>query len=190
MGPPTDAELLAEADTSATAFADLVERHQARLARYATRRLGPDQAADIVNETFAVAYAKRDRYHCDVADAGPWLLGIATNLIRRHARSETRMLRALAEHGVDPAAPEITPRGIDRQVAVALAGLRRQYRDVLFLHAVAGLSHDEIAAALGVPVGTARGWLTRARSQAAAALERQGVTRTARPEPDAKVSES
>lgn len=190
MGPPTDAELLAHADTSTTAFADLVERHQARLARYATRRLGPDQAADIVNETFAVAYAKRDRFDQRVADAGPWLLGIATNLIRRHARSETRMLRALAERGVDPAAPEITPRGMDRQVAAALAGLRRQYRDVLFLHAVAGLSHDEIATALDVPVGTARGWLSRACTQAAAALQQHGITRTAPSEPEPKASES
>ena len=185
----TDGELLRDTSDDVSAFADLVRRHQAVLVRYATRRLGPADAEDIVNETFAIAYARRDRYDATRPDARPWLFGIATNLIRRHARTEARTLRAYAKTGVDPVAPAVASRGIDTAVAGTLAALRPKYRDVLFLHAVAELSHEEIAEAMDIPVGTARGWLSRARVEAAKELESRGVTRQTPPmEPEPTVA--
>ncbi len=171
MAQRTDGELLRVAKDDAAAFAEFVARHQLPLARYATRRLGPTMTDDIVNETFAIAYQRRDRFDPGRGDARVWLFGIATNLIRRHARREAKTLRAYARSGIDPvAAPQTRAPAIDSALAGALAALRPQFRDVLFLHAVAELSHDEIAAAMGIPVGTARGWLSRARVAAAKEL--------------------
>jgi RNA polymerase sigma factor (sigma-70 family) len=52
------------------------------------------------------------------------------------------------------------------RIAGALAALNREHREVLLLHAGAGLSHEEIAAALGIAQGTARSRLSRARAVA------------------------
>ena len=102
MAQRTDVELLSDAHEDHAAFAEFVTRHQLPLARYATRRLGPSMADDIVNETFTVAFLRRERFDPDRGEARVWLLGIATNLIRRHARQEAKTLRAYARSGVDP----------------------------------------------------------------------------------------
>lgn len=168
MSPPTDAQLLAACGAQPEAFRTLVERHHEAIHRYAARRVGASEAEDVVAETFATAYRRRDRYDRGRPSAAPWLYGIATNLIRDRGRSEAARLRAFARTGVDPvataepAAPD--PRGAE--LARALAALRPAHRDVLFLHAVAELSHEEIAEALDVPVGTVKGWLSRARERA------------------------
>ena len=168
MSPPTDATLLATCGERPEAFATLVERHHATLFRYVARRIGAADAEDVIAETFAAAYRARDAYDPARADARPWLFGIATNQLRRRGRDEAQRLAAFARTGVDPVAPGAVPaRDLEgSEVARALAALRPEHRDVLFLHAVAGLSYDEIAVALAVPVGTVKGWLSRARERA------------------------
>lgn len=158
-------------------FAELVARHHTVVHRYAARRLGTELADDIASETFTVAFARRDRFDLGYADARPWLLGIATNLIRRHARDEARGLRAYASTGDDRVAPgaDEGARTMGTAVAAAMQALRPKYRDVLFLHAVVELSHDEIARALAVPVGTVKGRLHRARTIAAKELAARGI---------------
>jgi RNA polymerase sigma factor (sigma-70 family) len=175
MSQPTDAELLASCDAQPRAFAVLVERHHHVLHRYAARRLGAVEADDVVAETFLTAYRRRRDFDPGRADARPWLFGIATNLVRRRARREARMLRAFARTGIDPLASPAEHDGTGAAVAAALAALRKEHRDVLFLHAVCDLSHDEIAEALRVPVGTVKGWLYRARETAARELAERGV---------------
>jgi RNA polymerase sigma-70 factor (ECF subfamily) len=103
-----------------------------------------------------------------------WLYGIATNLVRRRARDEERMLRAYARTGVDPAAPPADELAVfdtrHAQLAGILASLRREHREALLLTAVMGLSAEEAAVALGVPSATLRTWVARARAQATRAL--------------------
>ena len=53
--------------------------------------------------------------------------------------------------------------------------MRREHRDVLLLHAIADLSHEEIAIALNVPLGTVKGWLHRARTTGSRELMTRGV---------------
>jgi RNA polymerase sigma factor (sigma-70 family) len=65
----------------------------------------------------------------------------------------------------------VLPAGADPELASALARLRRDELDVLLLFAWAELSYDEIAAALGVPVGTVRSRLSRARARLRAELD-------------------
>jgi RNA polymerase sigma factor (sigma-70 family) len=154
-------------------FAVLFRRHAVAISRYATRRLGPQLAEDIVAETFLTAFRERSRYDPARTDAMPWLHGIAANLIRRHHRNEVRWLRALARTGCDPIAQSpadlaedrLTADTVGRAVAAALAALSARHREVVLLVAWAELTYDQAAEALGVPAGTVRSRMNRARQQ-------------------------
>jgi RNA polymerase sigma-70 factor (ECF subfamily) len=174
----TDGFIIARSRDEPEQFALLFRRHASGLGRYAARRLGPGPAEDIVAETFLAAFRHRDRYDVTRSDARPWLHGIAGNLIRRHYRDEVRQLRALARTGHDPVAESFTDRSdarlsadaARRAVAAALAALDSDQRDVVLLIAWAGLTYDQVAEALGVPEGTVRSRMNRARTRLRAAL--------------------
>lgn len=159
-------------------FTVLFRRHAPHIQRYVVRRLGQDAADDIVAETFLLAFRQRDSYDQARADARPWLYGIATNLIGRHRRAEIRLYRALARTGADPVMEPFTDRIDDqvsagtasRRLAAGLARLPEELRDTLLLVAWSGLSYEEAATALGVPVGTVRSRMSRARSRLRRAL--------------------
>lgn len=190
---PTDAQLLLDARSAPAAFEQLVARHLDTVYRYVARRLAPTNAEDVVSEVFAIAYAIRGRYDPSRSSALPWLYGIATNLIRRHHRREAELLQAYALSGVHPELPDAPHHDDDLGPALAgaLAAMRREHRDVLLLHALADLTYEEIAVALDVPIGTVRGWLSRARAVATKELAARGILPTsAFPEPEPKVTES
>ena len=191
-----EAEASADADDAAVVqlsrhepdhFSVLFRRHAPYIQRYVVRRLGQDAADDIVAETFLLAFRQRDSYDQTRADARPWLYGIATNLIGRHRRAEIRLYRALARTGADPVMEPFTDRVDDqvsasaasRRLATALARLPEKLRDTLLLVAWGDLSYEEVAAALGVPVGTVRSRVSRARSKLRQAL---GGTNPAAPD--------
>ncbi|HET7015632.1 MAG TPA: RNA polymerase sigma factor [Streptosporangiaceae bacterium] len=174
----SDAEVIARSRREPEWFAVLFRRHVQAITRYVARRLGPDAADDVVAEVFLAAFRQRDRYQPAGPDARSWLFGIATNLIGQHRRAEVRQYRAFARTGIDMVAEPFTDR-IDEQVsagaagrrlAAGLAGLPAPYRDVLLLVAWGDLSYEETAQALGVPVGTVRSRLSRARSRLSRAL--------------------
>ena len=184
MPPPDhdaddDAALIERSRHDPEAFASLYDRHAAPLHRYAARRLGVSVADDIVADTFLDAFRKRHRYDLGVTDARPWLYGIAANLIGKHSRSEVRMLRAYARTGTDPVLAEtqtdeadsrLASAAVRQNLAAALAALAAGDRDVLLMIAWADLSYTEVATALGIPVGTVRSRLHRARARIRAAL--------------------
>ena len=154
-------------------FAGLFDAHAPGLHRYLSRRVGAI-ADDLVAETFLAALAGRDGYDQAQADPRAWLYGIATNLLRRHFRQELRRLTATAKAsardtpGSDPG--DVVPDRVDAQVrigrlALGIAGLAPDDRDVLLLTAWAGLDSTEVAQALGIPVGTVRSRLHRVRRQ-------------------------
>jgi RNA polymerase sigma factor (sigma-70 family) len=166
-----DADVIRESLEHAACFAVLYDRHAPALFRYLTRRLGPTIAQDLLAETFLVAFRRRDAYDLARPDARPWLYGIAGNLVRRHHRSEARMLSAYARTGVDPITEPTDEASLDRLAAAsyepalarALASLSARERDVVLLIAHAELNYEEVADALQVPVGTVRSRLSRAR---------------------------
>lgn len=159
-------------------FAELFSRHSPRIHRYAMRRLGADAADDVVADTFLAAFQQRDRYRRDLQDALPWLYGITTHLISRHRRFEVRQYRALARSGIDPLTEPFTDEvdarvsadDVSRRLAGALARLPAAHRDVLLLVGWEDLSYEQAADALGVPVGTVRSRLSRARAALRRAL--------------------
>jgi RNA polymerase sigma factor (sigma-70 family) len=161
-------------------LAGLFDRYARQLLAYCARRVGPDVAEDIVAETFLAAQAGAHRFDPDRAQPLLWLYGIATNLIRRHWRAEVRAYRAMARaqlvEQVDDgmaqrAAERSDAAAARRRLAAALSGLPRRQRDVLLLFAVAELEYAEVAVVLGIPVGSVRSALHRARTKVRAALE-------------------
>lgn len=178
---PDDAQLIALSLDDPEVFAQLYHRHAAELHRYVARRLGTDLADDVVGETFLVAFRRRTGYDRTRSLALPWLYGIAANLISGHRRSELRAYRALARTGVDPVAQaggsdadavdgKVVAQASGPAIAAALRSLSDGDRHVLLLFAWADLSYQEVAEALGIPVGTVRSRLNRARKKMRAAI--------------------
>jgi RNA polymerase sigma factor (sigma-70 family) len=159
-------------------FATLCDRHATAVHRYLGRRVG-ELADDLLSETFLVAFRRRAAYRADHLEVRPWLIGIATNLVHGHARTERRRYRALARAAAEPETSPPDPgectdrlaaQALRGPLAGALAGLKARDRDALLLLAWGQLSYEEIAAVLDVPVGTVRSRLNRARRQTRAAL--------------------
>jgi RNA polymerase sigma factor (sigma-70 family) len=179
-----DAALIEQSWQEPEAFAGLYDRHARQIHRYVTRRLGDSVADDVVADTFLAAFRLRERYDLCRLDARPWLYGIAANLIGKHRRAEIRMLRALARTGADPVAESYADRAdarlsaaaAQRDLAAALAALAAGDREVLLLIAWADLNYDEVAVALGIPVGTVRSRLHRARRKVRDAFGGQDPT--------------
>ncbi|MFI7439829.1 RNA polymerase sigma factor [Nonomuraea indica] len=160
------------------AFAAVFDAHFGEIHGYVAQRLGPDHAEDVVADTFLVAFRKRAQYDPARANVRTWLYGIATKLVGRHRRLEARTLRALGRYGVDTDAPgpedrvavRVSAQSLRPSLAAALADLPQRDRDVVLLVALAGLSHDEVATALGIPYGTVGSRLNRARRRLRASL--------------------
>ncbi|GAA4563996.1 RNA polymerase sigma factor [Planotetraspora kaengkrachanensis] len=159
-------------------FAAVFDAHFSEIHRYVASRLGPSAAEDVVADTFLTAFRNRSRYDVSRGGVRPWLYGIATNLISRQRRVEVRALRAMGRQGPEPHAegPEnrvvsdVTARGLKPALAAAIASLNDGDRDVLLLVALAELTHEEVAASLGIPYGTVGSRLNRARKKVRAVL--------------------
>jgi RNA polymerase sigma-70 factor (ECF subfamily) len=169
---PSDVECLALSLTQPAAFELIFERHFGAVHGYLNRRAGRDVADELAAETFAVAFEGRASCRSD-ASVLPWLYGIATNLLRRCWRAERTQLRAYGRRGVDRAidheeetAARLDGATLHARLAQALEAMPRRQRDALLLYALADLTYEEVAAALGVPVGTVRTWVHRARKVA------------------------
>ncbi|MFT3852281.1 MAG: RNA polymerase sigma factor [Ilumatobacteraceae bacterium] len=140
---------------------------------YVARRVGEQLATDLVAETFRIALEQRERFDPDRGSERAWLLGIATNLVRRHWRTETRRLRAWSRYAVAADVPGTDPllavdARVDATVEVAalfdaVAALPADDRDLLILVAWEGCSYRDAAEIAGVPTGTIRSRLHRIR---------------------------
>jgi RNA polymerase sigma-70 factor (ECF subfamily) len=165
--------------TDPAAFAEVFERHHEAVRRYLVRRLG-GAGDDLAAEVFVRAYAARSRFDPERGAVRPWLFGFAANVVRHHRRDERRRLASLAR--MPPAAEAddsdlaaTAATAADRAVLVgALLRLSRTDRETLLLYVWGGLTYAEVATALGVPVGTVRSRISRARSRIRRELSKPG----------------
>jgi len=176
----TDAEVIRESLSRPALFAELYDRHHAVIHRFVARRVDRDVADDLASETFLVAFEQRKRFDSRQDDALPWLYGIVTNLLHRYRRKEARAWRAIQASGGQEPWSEIEdgPLQADLTVKRLAAAIRRmpaRDRDTLLLYAWADLGYEGVAAALGVPVGTVRSRLNRARRTLRAAIGREAA---------------
>ena len=173
----TDGEAIAASLSEPRAFGVVFERHFGTILRYLRRRLDDRQAEEATAQTFFVAFDERGRFDRERADARPWLFGIATNIARRHRRSEVRELRAIARLDADTGASNdgaearVDAERLRGALARCLADLPAEECDVLYLLVWAELDQPEIAAALDIPLGTVKSRLSRARKRVQEALD-------------------
>ncbi|MGH2856694.1 MAG: RNA polymerase sigma factor [Solirubrobacteraceae bacterium] len=165
-----DARVIAASVREPGMFGVIFERHYTGVHGYLSRRAGPAVADDLASATFVVAFERRASFLESADSARPWLLGIATNLLRNQWRSERRGLAALARlaagtRGGPGSEGSSADPDLRSSMLRALAELDGDHRDVLLLHAWEGLSYREIATALGVPVGTVRSRIARGRAR-------------------------
>ncbi len=160
--------------TDPAAFAAVFDRHWAGFT--ATARAGPRRPGRTWPPRRSRIASRRGRAKYDPRydDARPWLYGIATNLLRRWFRNAARRAapHAFREAGFeDEALGRVEAAALGPALAAALATVASADR-ALLLHAWAELTYTEIAHATGVPVGTVRSRIHRARTQLRTHLER------------------
>jgi RNA polymerase sigma-70 factor (ECF subfamily) len=158
-------------------FAAIFERRVDGIYRYLSFRVGDAIAEDLTAETFARAFAGRRGYQSDRGSVSAWLYGIATNLLRNHRRDEKRQMEMLARTDAEPAgctADSATQLAERLRLGSALASLEPGWRNVVLLIGISGLSYEEAATALHIPIGTVRSRYSRARNQLVASLAETG----------------
>jgi RNA polymerase sigma factor (sigma-70 family) len=167
-------------------MANLFRRYSDDVFRFCGRRTEDwTTAEDLVSVVFLEAWRGRARAFVVDGSARPWLLGIANNVARNARRSLHRYGDALARyHAAYPAQNEgdfadevVNARALDRAgqvVADAMRCLPRSERDVAELCLVGELTVAAAAAALGIPAGTAKSRLGRARRRLQRAVVRSG----------------
>jgi RNA polymerase sigma-70 factor (ECF subfamily) len=172
----TDSELWAEAVSGdAPAFGALFERHSRAVYNFAFRSTGNWAAAeDAASDVFLTAWRRRGEVVFTTASGSvlPWLLGVTANLLRNQRRGGRRASTALGRLNAREVQPDHSDETLGRiadeaqmaEVQAVVEQLPEHERDVLALCVWAGLDYEEAAIALGVPVGTVRSRLSRART--------------------------
>ncbi|MEU4654820.1 RNA polymerase sigma factor [Streptomyces sp. NPDC023723] len=164
------------------AFAELYEEYARFVYNYAYRLTGNwSTAEEVMGDTFLDAWRGRDQVDPDRGTLRPWLLGIATNKARNANRGTGRRLAFLARRLEPEAVADFADETVGRvddarrlaAVRQAMGRLRQTEREVLALCVWSGLDYPQAAQALGVPVGTVRSRLSRARARLRRLTDRQ-----------------
>jgi RNA polymerase sigma-70 factor, ECF subfamily len=164
----TDADLLrAAAGRDEGALRELYDRHALWIsARLSRRCANPDAVADVLQDTFIAAWDGASRFRGD-GEVPAWLWGIAIRRLISRLRKQTRFQLgpALVESDTTDISAEerVLLRLENVDVGVALARISPELRVVLQLTVLDGLSTREAAALLGIPRGTVKSRLQRAR---------------------------
>jgi RNA polymerase sigma factor (sigma-70 family) len=178
LGAQSDQRLLAlVSEGHERAFEALVQRYRRPLLRYCGRMgLSDARGEDVLQQTFLQAWLALAR-GAEVRELRPWLYRIVHNAAVNAMRGPAELHGELTE-AVQARAALAGESNLERTIAVhealgEVAELPRMQRQAIFLTAVDGQSHDEVASALGISHGALRGLLYRARAtlrSAAAAL--------------------
>jgi RNA polymerase sigma-70 factor, ECF subfamily len=166
-----DEDLKLAAGGDAEAMAAVVREHYALVYRFCARRIGPEMALDAAQETFLTAQKSLRRFD-GRSSLSTWLLGIAHNHCRNMARKKKHEVTWLGGEEMEAKSIQNTERAmIDREtLRQALGKLSREHREVVLLHELEGLSYEEAAHIIGVPVGTIKSRLHYAFHQLRKAL--------------------
>jgi len=158
-------------------FSALVAAHQTRVFRFVLKHLGnrPD-AEDITQDVFLEAYRGYEAFQGRSLPS-TWLLGIAVNMIRNHfRRSPERRYHCVPDDiladlpGSDDPLLKMETRRKMETLHQALFRLPDDSREVLACVVMEGLSYEQTATILDIPIGTVRSRLSRARTRLAADL--------------------
>src|SRR5688572_29281689 len=136
----------------------------------------PDEASDLVQETYLKALKASDRYQEQGGGIRPWLFKILHNVFYTRvtkSKRQTALPEEASAESLGPAPDEAAPAWsladldwdhVDERIKAAIERLKPEYRSVLLLWGVEGLKYREIADIQDVPIGTVMSRLHRARS--------------------------
>jgi RNA polymerase sigma-70 factor (ECF subfamily) len=161
-------------DGEPEAFAELFEEHARAVYNYAFRLTGNwSTAEEVVSLTFLEAWRLRHKVRPDGDSLRPWLLGVATNTIRNLTRASRRYAAALSRipppRDVPDATEDVAARidaaeKVNKTLALAKK-LSRTELEVFMLCVWSGLNTVQAAQALGLPLGTVKSRLARAKKK-------------------------
>ncbi len=154
----------------------LVERFQPEVFGLCVRLLHHRQdAEDVTQEVFLRIFRSLRRWDSS-RPLKPWIMGITVNRCRTWLSQRARRPE-LVDYLHDTAAgpPVDDAAELTGEIQAALADLRLEYRSVFVLYHEQGLPYENIAQALGKPVGTIKTWLHRARQEVLARLQKRGM---------------
>ena len=163
---------VAPADRDAR-FGELVKEHQTFLYRFVLRNIGnPSDAEDIAQQAFIEAYKAMATFRGE-SKLSTWLYGIAMNLVRNYLNRAPHRVRQYESDDVLEGLPDAAdgPEALAERsqlierLSSQISELSAELQQILMLVAVDGLSYDEAAVMLEIPVGTVRSRLFRAREQ-------------------------
>lgn len=183
----TDVEIMSDVAAGDTdAYGKIVNRYRGRLYSFVFRFVSDRETAeDIVQETFLRAFRKRKEYRA-IANFSTWLFTIAGNLAKSELRRRKRW-RLLSLHKDDESETgfelpdesflpdRMTETSLaDVQIQEAIQSLPANYRQVILLRDVEGMSYQEIAEIIKSPVGTVKSRVNRARLRLQQKLKQEG----------------
>lgn len=168
MEPLSDESLVTlVADGEIRAFSILYDRYSGRIHAWAAQVLGSDQAEDAIQEIFLLVWRRAGQYDPSRGSFRAWFMAVARHEILRELRKTSaqgrvtaadeidRLFERLGEPGLDPA-DQAADRSLLPEVSAALSAMPPEQRRALILAYFAGLSQSEIAAQLGIPLGTVK----------------------------------
>jgi RNA polymerase sigma-70 factor (ECF subfamily) len=175
----SDEEIMVRCATgSEEAFQILVSRYRPRIINLITRFVGDvDRAEDIAQEVFVRVYRNRERYRKS-GKFSTWIFTIAANLAKNEIRRKVRHRRVvsmdeekepgtslastLADRGPGPG-QTLERKELENLILNAIEALPERYRLALVLRDLEGLAYEEVSRVLGIPGGTVRSRINRAR---------------------------
>lgn len=186
-GELSDMDILAQVSAgNVDAYGKIVGRYNGRLYNFIYRFVGDRETAeDIVQETFLRAFRKRKEYRA-IANFSTWLFTIAGNLAKSELRRRKRWRLFSLERdeetdtGMDLPDESARPDRVaestlaDGQIQQAIAALPDNYRQVVLLRDVQGMSYQEISEIVDCPVGTVKSRVNRARLKLQQKLKNEG----------------
>lgn len=188
-GELNDAELhRAALAGSGEAMAELYRRHGGLVYRF-TLRMSLDAvvAEEITQEVFLVLLSRMDQFDPERGALSTWLCGIARRKLWNHLDRNAAQQTLDEDNGAELECPEDGPAELllrGEAVAAVRAGLDKlpaALREVVILCALEEISYEEAAQVLGLPIGTVRSRLHRAKARLAGLLRREMASAERRP---------
>tara|TARA_B100001778_G_scaffold73008_1_gene58296 strand:- start:105 stop:692 length:588 start_codon:yes stop_codon:yes gene_type:complete len=180
----TDEQLIARFQSGdERAYIELVNRYRDRLINFVYPFLGDfEQAEDVVQETMLKLYEKK-HYYREIAKFSTWIYTIARNLanteLRKKKRRKTtyisRMTKDDRQYDIPAVQADLNQNlqneFIRERIHAAIKELPEHFKTVIILRDIQELSYDDISNIVGVPLGTVKSRINRARLQLQAELQ-------------------
>ena len=159
------------------AYVELVNRYKNKLTNFVFYFLKDEEhSEDIVQETFIRLYEKK-HYYKEIAKFSTWIYTIARNLanteLRKKSRTKIMYLSQMSKHKKDfdlkSSDPELNTNVenefLMKDIHAAIDKLPENYKSVIILRDIQGLGYEQISKIVGVPLGTIKSRINRARLQ-------------------------